>query len=187
MCGDPTQGACSGSCYGVVDFGYRPRRTTCAERCAAVGKSCAPVCPLQHEGNTVVAAGLYTQQAAFGPYGFLDCSEQWSGTAPTSLRCCCSDEQTGPLMPGCMTHTDCGSGEFCLASQQECFPTVDSRCPPGYTYLGRCSGGSNPDFCIHSGLPAGTENVFEADCPAGTTERGSWFCSGTTRICVPNG
>ncbi len=189
-CKDTVQGACSaGGCYGVVDIGYFPTSTTCAARCAALGKTCGEVCDIWYtrpDGTTKfhqVAGGHYTQQAAYQPWGFLKCSDTPPGGAPTSIRCCCS-ELTGTPKPGCTKHSDCKSNEFCWAAKSECYPTTSSSCPPGYTYKGQCSNGTQ--FCAHGGLPAGTTFPFETACPAGTTQRGSFYCSGETRVCVPD-
>jgi hypothetical protein len=189
-CKDATQGACSsGACYGVVDFGYYPSATTCAARCASQGKSCGEVCDIQYtrpNGGQYhqVAGGHYTQQAAYEPWGFLKCSDTPPGGAPTSIRCCCTEQLTGTPKPGCTKHSDCKASEFCWAAKQECYATTNSSCPPGYTYKGQCSNGTQ--FCAHSGLPAGTTFPFETACPAGTTQRGGFYCSGETRVCVPD-
>lgn len=189
-CQDSIEGACeAGACYEVVDIGYFPSITSCADRCAAMGKSCGESCDIHYTrpGGTQynqIAAGHYTQQAAFEPYGWLGCGDSTPGGAPTSIRCCCTEELTGTPQPGCTTHADCGSYEFCWADKQECYPTTDSSCPPGYTYKGQCSDGTN--FCAHSGLPTGTTFPFEQPCPTGTTQRGGFYCSGETRVCVPD-
>jgi hypothetical protein len=57
---------------------------------------------------------------------------------------------------------------------------VDESCPEGYDYLGTCSDGDA--FCIHGGLPPGTDTVFASDCPEGTTARGGWYCSDYTVV-----
>jgi hypothetical protein len=190
-CKDTTQGACSASaCYGVVEIGYFPTSTTCAARCTALGKTCGEVCDIQYtrpDGTTKyhqVAGGHYTQQAAYQPWGFLKCSDTPPGGAPTSIRCCCTEQLTGTPKPGCTKHSDCGSSSFCWSAKQECYPTTSSACPPGYTYKGQCSNGTQ--FCAHSGLPSGTTFPFETACPAGTTQRGSFYCSGKTKVCVPD-
>jgi hypothetical protein len=62
--------------------------------------------------------------------------------------------------------------------------TVNGSCPTGYVYKGTCSNGKQ--FCVHGGLPSGTVYPFVQPCPAGTVERGSWYCSDVTRVCVPD-
>jgi hypothetical protein len=190
-CSDAVQGACSsGACYNVVDFGYYPSTTTCAARCASQGKSCGDVCNIKYtrpNGGTPyqqIAGGHYTQSAAYQPWGYLKCTDTTPGGSPTSVRCCCTEKLTGTPKPGCTQHSDCGSSEFCWAQWNECYPTTDSRCPPGYTYRGQCSNGTQ--HCSHSGLPSGTTFLFNQECPAGTTQRGSFYCSGETKVCVPN-
>jgi hypothetical protein len=189
-CSDGLQGACASSaCYGVEDFGYYPKKTTCAARCATLGKSCAEVCDIHYTRPNgtkynYVAGGHYTQQGAYQPYGFIDCDETPPGTAPTSIRCCCTEQLTGSPQPECTQHGDCASNAFCWAKHQACYPTTDSRCPPGYTYKGRCSNGTQ--YCAHSGLPSGTVFKFGEECPAGTTHRGGFYCSGETKVCVPD-
>ena len=190
QCKDAVQGACSaGACYEVVDIGYYPKLTSCAERCAAMGKTCGDSCDVHYTRPNgtkynYVTAGMYTQQGAYQPYGFFAACTDKPPTGINSYRCCCTEKLTGTPTPGCTKHTDCGASEFCWAAKGECYPTTDSRCPPGYTYKGSCSSGSQ--ICTHGGLPTGTVFKFAADCPAGTTYRGGYYCSDLTKVCVPD-
>lgn len=113
---------------------------------------------------------------------FSECCESCSTAGCTGLTWC--NPTTGLCEPGCSTHDQCSYGYFCYLAEHECALTVDTSCPPGYTYRGMCSDGT--DFCVHSGLPSGTEYVFVDPCPAGTTERGNFYCSDVTRVCVPD-
>lgn len=189
-CADKTEGACvAGACYEVVEIGYFPKITSCAERCAAMGKTCGDSCDVHYTRPSgtkynYIAAGMYTQKGAYQPYGFFKACTDKPPSGINSYRCCCTEKLTGTPKPGCLKHDDCGAAEFCWSKNNECYPTSNSSCPPGYTYKGSCSNGTQ--ICVHSGLPTGTVYKFGAPCPSGTTERGGYYCSGLTKICVPN-
>jgi hypothetical protein len=189
-CKDSLQGACTaGACYEVLDLGYLPKITSCAERCAAMGKTCSDSCDVHYTRPNgtkynYIAAGMYTQKGAYQPYGFFKSCSEKPPSGINSYRCCCSEKLTGTPKPDCLTHADCGATEFCWSKNSVCYPTSDSSCPPGYTYKGSCSNGKQ--ICVHGGLPTGTVFKFAVPCPAGTHQRGGYYCSGETKICVPN-
>ncbi len=187
VCGALANGATEcigGDCEARCDLGFHLCGGACApdDAVATCGDRCAP-CEAPANG----AATCEDEACGF------DCDE---GYVPCEGGCCqhcaatgcegltwCSEE-TGRCEPGCAFHRQCAAIQFCVIGEHECAATVDNSCPQGYRYIGQCSNGRSR--CIHAQLPNGTERVFEQPCPEGTHERGSLFCSGTTRVCVPN-
>jgi len=186
-CEEPANGraTCAGGACGVIcDRGYH----ACDGRCvpddvvATCGGSCSPCSEPAH--STATCDG--TECGYTCDSGYTECAEgcceRCETTGCTGLTWC--DPSTGRCEAGCTEHDQCAAAEFCWLARHECWRTADSSCPPEYRYRGRCSSGSS--ICTHGSLPAGTEEVFAGECPAGTTHRGGYYCSDITRICIPD-
>jgi hypothetical protein len=180
--GTPT---CDGASCGLdCSGGYH----VCGGACASnvdpqhCGTLCTPCPALEHA--TATCDGTSCGFSCVAGYVLCggECCEHCSTAGCTGFTWC--NAATGLCEEGCTTHDQCAYGYFCYLADHACARTVDSSCPAGYTYMGMCSNGT--DFCVHGGLPSGTQYVFEESCPAGTTDRGYFHCSGYTYVCVPD-
>ncbi len=173
-------GQCGYQCVG----GYHDCSGSCVQNSNPqnCGTSCSPcTAPANATATCNGSSCGFTCNAGYVPCP-AGCCENCATAGCTGFTWC--DDTTGLCQPGCTHHAQCGDGYFCCHAQHECVVTVDTSCPAGYSYLGMCSNGV--DFCVSGCLPDGTTYPFVDPCPAGTTERGDWYCSDITRICVPN-
>ncbi len=176
-----------GACKSACNAGFHECAGACASSTSPLtcGASCTP-CPGVANGAPTCDGGAcgIKCNAGYVPDGnacVRDCvvtgcgAFQWCDATATHL-----------CKAGCERHDECGSAQFCKIATHTCENTTSGQryCPAGFVARGRCSDGR--DMCVNASLPAGTQHVFGAACPGGTTARGSTNCSGDTWVCVPN-
>ncbi len=182
--GDPL--VCSGTCVAVSTTEH-DCNGTCASNTSVqtCGTSCAP-CPTDPNGTA--SCDGHTCSLMCNP-GYVPCSggccQNCATAGCTGLTWC--DPSSGLCQPGCAFQSQCDAtqGLFCDVVTHACEITVmTNSCPAGWTYLGQCSDGT--EYCANPNLPGGTTYVFNMSCPAGSTARGGYYCSGPTNCCVPD-
>ncbi len=179
-----TASCAGGKCQTNCNTGYHLCGTSCASNTdvATCGTSCTPCTPPANATATCDGTSCdFTCNTGYVRDGAI-CVENCAAAGCSGFNWC--DTSTGLCKAGCTKHTQCKNHEFCAIATHECLVTADSSCPAGYKYHGQCSNGKS--HCSHGKLPSGTKYVFVSPCPAGTVQRGSFYCSDVTRICVPD-
>jgi len=187
-CADPPNAAatCDGTDCGYACLvGYHDCGGSCVSNDST--QHCGAMCdPCDEPDNGAAtcdgsSCGFDCDQG-YVPCGPVSCCEHCTTVGCTGLTWC--DETSGLCEEGCATHDQCDYGDYCYLAEHACTLVHDRYCPEGYEYKWQCSDGKS--FCVHHGLPSGTTYPFVEECPEGTTERSSWYCSDITRICVPD-
>ena len=184
-CDDPDHGSSTceeGRCRVACASGYHQCNGACVPDNAveSCGSRCTP-CPSATHGSAVCEDEACSLECDEG-YA-LDESECVERCETTGCDVGWCNEESGLCEDGCALHDQCDRGEFCLVSSHECVRTVDNSCPEGYRYVSTCSSGAS--YCTHRQLPSGTFYAARS-CPEGFTVRGSWYCSLTTVVCMPD-
>jgi len=176
---------CDGtSCGYVCDAGYHDCNGFCVDDTSPLhcGTQCTPCQAPLHA--TATCDGTNCGWECIQGYVVCDteCCEHCDTAGCTGFTWC--NQETGLCEEGCTLHDQCDYGYYCWLETHECTRIADSSCPTGYNLRWTCSDWTR--CCVHHGLPAGTEYVFAAECPEGTTERSYCYCSDYTYICIPN-
>ncbi|AKU99139.1 Tryptophan synthase alpha chain [Labilithrix luteola] len=187
----PTPANATVSCYkDACEIDCNTGSHKCGAACAldtapeTCGSSCTPCPTVTHGKPTCDGTKCGIQCDAGFALNGATCVEDCATTGCGNFEWC--DPVSRLCKAGCEHHSECASTKFCKLSTHTCEDTTSNNggCGVGFRSIGTCSDGRQ--MCVNASLPTGTTFKFSTACPAGSTARGSTYCSGPTYVCVPD-